>query len=1006
LNQYNIRRKVLENQTFSLHIGAEMHSNFYCEDEGLLEGISAGSPRFMETLVGEMQGFSRRFSVANDRIDERWSLIDCGIKTPDWQKFLDWAGSCPHSACPGPNSWLGGMILLLAGAAIAQGLEADEPLWQAVADVLSPPLRLTLFGFGNYPLAEARESLAETVRSLQLREQLNLPGTHRWWRTVQLQVGFSGNAAAARLSSWLAGQGIPQTIMTLLSESEENGSESFRALWNDLRRWRNHLEDVELEKRILQNSWYPAASHKRVKEGLARSRGIEIGADSEPIATMVGSIRIKDGAFEIESSTYLPPEIANSTAKTLQLHIEGKKGLYKFVRNPQTGERAIEDGPIRLTVREALEQPGREMRVIGVGGALYRERLELWTEEDEILIFDGRTGRQVYDLEHFKPRSARSYLLIARSDVELTFTGQSVGWADRSVRWCFYPFPNGFPPGLEAMIEQVAFWSPECCDLGANQLPGLSFHIREVSAARLSVLAMPPPGWTVERCKFSGHTLDSPLGEISVSPLRTYEGKKAYVTCSNSIRKLTVSVRAERAGEQITGAAYGRPDGSWQLIAQNKILDAGEVEGQTLAVRWSEIEACDPWLTLGDSPLVSYPRNVRRQRFNVAGEPLELRFGLMNEAPNRRVTFSPAVYSSGLLTQVGEEDSLFVLRLRETVEAIGEMVLWVWEANANCPRKIGNNEVVILDRQTMKVNRAAVDTPVGWAISFDGDWRGSRFHCDPHSKRWPEMLSRWSTILARQESWLECASALRAWRFPVMMEPFRKPVGAKVKIDELSTLKAWAGPNSFFGAPYPPAWADFYAHPLRSFLWKYRPGSTDAMDLWHWLRDEVIEAFGRGHISPTTSLLLYAHPILLAQFISETLWIHQQRLEREVPMVTIGSRFARLQDPSRIEQVEREFRALFSQARELIEKHTNIGDYPELLRLEVLRAEALSDLKSWTDSQPLDSAFFDQHIVKAAEAHYDGREVDTGRLEIAIARSKACSTYLASHLLKARGLEW
>ena len=441
------------------------------------------------------------------------------------------------------------------------------------------------------------------------------------------------------------------------------------------------------------------------------------------------------------------------------------------------------------------------MRVIGVGGAVYRERLELWSAEDEILIFDGRSGRQVHDLEHFKPRPARNYLMIATSDVELTDDGQSVGYADRSERWCFYLFSNGFPPGLEAKIEQVAFWSPEGSEPAEQQLPGLACHIRELSATRLSILVMPPAGWTVERVKFSGLTLAGPRGEISVSPLRTYEGKKAYITCSNSTRKLTVSVRAERAGEEITGAAYGRPDGSWQLVSQNKILDAGEVEGQTLSVRWSEIEACDPWLTLGANPLVSYPRSVRRQRFNATGEPLELRFGLMNEAPNRRVKFSPAVYSSGLLTEVGEEDSHFVLRLREPVEAIGEMALWVWAANAPCPREIEQNRIAISDRQTMRVNRAEVDTPVGWAMSFDGDWRGARFHCDPHSKRWPEMLGRWTTILTRQESWPECASALRAWRFPVMMEPFRKTVEAKVKRDGLSTLKAWAGPNSFFGAP-------------------------------------------------------------------------------------------------------------------------------------------------------------------------------------------------------------
>ena len=220
---------------------------------------------------------------------------------------------------------------------------------------------------------------------------------------MQLQVGISGNAAAARLSNWLAGQGIPQTIIALLSESDKNGSEAFRALWKDLRQWRHHIENLDLEKRILQNPWYPAASHKLIKKGLARGPGYEFGPEGEPISTMIDSIRIRNGSFEIETSSYLPPEIANASAKTLQLHIEGKKGLYKFVRISDE-ERIIEDGPVRLTIRDALEQPAREMRVIGIGGTIYRERLELWTEEDEILVFNGRSGRQVHDFSRFNPR--------------------------------------------------------------------------------------------------------------------------------------------------------------------------------------------------------------------------------------------------------------------------------------------------------------------------------------------------------------------------------------------------------------------------------------------------------------------------------------------------------------------------------------------------------------------------------------------------------------------------
>ena len=954
----------------------------------------------METLIGEIQGFSRRFSETNDRIDERWSLIDCGIKQPDWQKFIEWARRCTGSECPTPNSWLGGMVLLLAGAAISQSLEMDEPLWQAVAEVLSPQLKMALFGTGGYPLAESRNSLAEVVKSLSLREQLDLPGTHRYWRTVQLQVGISGNAAAARLSNWLVGQGIPQTVIALLSESDKNGSEAFRALWKDLRQWRHHIENLDLEKRILQNPWYPASSHQLIKNGLARGLGYDFGPEGEPISTILDSIRIRNGSFEIETSSYLPPEIANASAKTLQLHIEGKKGLYKFVRISDE-ERIIEDGPVRLTIRDALEQPAREMRVIGIGGTIYRERLELWTEEDEILVFNGRSGRQVHDFSRFNPRVGCCYLVIARSDVELQIAGERVYWAERSARWCYYSFPNGFPQGLEAVIENALLWAPESPCETQTEFPGASCHIREIAANLLSVLVTPPAGWTVERVRFCGQEIQGFLGEVDVSPLRQYEGKKAYAKCRSGDQKATIAIAAERAGEEITGAAFERADGGWQLVSRDKTLDAGEIEGKTFSVRWSEQEASDPWLTLGDCPLVSYPRNVRRQRFIASGEPLELRFGLMNEVVNHRITFSPAVYSTGLLARVSEEELNFVFCLREPLEAIGEMRLWVWEAGNSQPRMIEESQVSPqADRQRLMVPRNAVIDPLGWAISFENDWRGARFHREPHSQYWPEVLEKWADILAREESWAECAGALRWWRFPVMMAPFRKVVQSQATRFGFETLKAWSGPNTFFGSPFSRAAAESYANPLRKFLWDFRPNSEEAMNLWSWIGDEVIEAFGRGRVSPTASFLIFAHPVLLAKLVSETIWTYQQRLESVVPMITVGSRFQRVQDPSRIKKIERDLQALFSAACDLIEKHTTIGNYPELSRAEVLRAEALSDLRSWTDSRPLDSGFFDQYIVRAAGSQYAGVTTDTSRLEIAIARSKACAAFLASHLLE------
>jgi hypothetical protein len=144
--------------------------------------------------------------------------------------------------------------------------------------------------------------------------------------------------------------------------------------------------------------------------------------------------------------------------------------------------------------------------------------------------------------------------------------------------------------------------------------------------------------------------------------------------------------------------------------------------------------------------------------------------------------------------------------------------------------------------------------------------------------------------------------------------------------------------------------------------------------------------------------------VLLVRIVSSVLWTRLQQLEAEVPRLPTRAHSLKTSDPARIQQIELDVQALFAAARDQIERHANIGHYPERARAEVLRAEALSDLRSWSDPRPLDASFFDEHIVRAAEAHFDGVVTDTRRLKIAIALSKACAAFLASHLLEKRGL--
>ena len=198
----------------------------------ILDQIQPTEARFAGALLNEIHSFGRHFPKDTD---ERWSLIDCGLTAEHWSKIIAWARTCRTAEIPHLNSRAAGLLLLLVGAAVARSLERDDPLWHMVAASCSDDLRRAWFSNGNdYPANEIRDAVDDACSALAIRNQLDLQGKHRYWRTVQLQFGFSAKVGAARLPYWLAGYCVPETIKALLSDDDLNRSTCFRSLWKSL----------------------------------------------------------------------------------------------------------------------------------------------------------------------------------------------------------------------------------------------------------------------------------------------------------------------------------------------------------------------------------------------------------------------------------------------------------------------------------------------------------------------------------------------------------------------------------------------------------------------------------------------------------------------------------------------------------------------------------------------------------------------------------------------------
>jgi hypothetical protein len=985
-----------------------MHTTPYIPVTGLLGQIPANSPQFIPTLTAEIQNFGNRFLSASGD-DERWSLVDCGLRESVWQKILEWAARCPGTECPRANSRMGGIVLLVVGAAVSRTIDMEDPLWERVADACSPALRASLFRSSMYPIQEARDSLTDTCLSLGVRHQLDLPGKHRFWRTVQLQVGFSGKAGASRLRAWLAGFSMPETMKTLLGETGYNGSDRFKRLWWLLHKWSANLNDTDIEEELLSNPWYPSEAHGTIKASLSGDRQFTspgIGTlDDNPLSSLLSIAKFKNGEFEIGLSDFLPGEVAAFPASTLRLYVEGFTGMLRLIRK-EDASRELEGGPLRIGVWNALQNPMREVRVIGQSGTLYKERLELWPDDFDVLLWEERTGRLVRDLTRFQAEEGRGYSLITRSEVRIFTNVGEVNSSDRSEYWSLYLFPHGFPPAMEVVLDGSAIWAPDLSSIATMTLQGSALRIRELSINSLSLEVMAPAGWTIDGFRFCGRRFTGRGAQINISPIRKYENRVARLSLHRGEEKLTVSCRSERAGEHATGAAFQDGAGGWHAIPQGKTLDGGNLDGRILATSWCEDQSADPWLTLGSQPLLALPRSSRRQRYIACGESLQLRFGLMNEVTSSRITLAPAVYSTGMLAEVLEEPGHYRLILREPIEAIDDFRIWVWERGCSLPRMLISDTVTPQsDRQGLLVSSHGVAGPIGWAIELDGEWRGARFHAEPHSNIWPILCDAWTETLSRDTGWYATASALRWWRFPVLMKPFRETVQAQANRFGFETFRAWIDSASPGCAEVSRAALEFYVNPLRTLLWNWQPTAIECMQIWTDLQPEVTTALEKGSTSLSTTLLLIAHPVLLAKLVWEILVTHQQYAEANVPTIPANNLFRRVPDPVQISRIETEYRALFGYAADLIEQKAGYGKPPTgMSGYQYLRSEALSELKSWTDARPLDDSFFQENILLPAEALFEGKPADTNRLMIAVSRSRACCAFIVSYLLKFKGL--
>jgi hypothetical protein len=114
-----------------------------------------------------------------------------------------------------------------------------------------------------------------------------------------------------------------------------------------------------------------------------------------------------------------------------------------------------EDG--RLGLEGIFAKLGRrsselEIKAFQAGNIVHKELAQLWLEEDDVTIFNGRSGKRVSHLRSFVPEMNTPYTILTPTDVVLLPPAPLIESENDS--WRFHVYSAGLPMGLTAMVDQ------------------------------------------------------------------------------------------------------------------------------------------------------------------------------------------------------------------------------------------------------------------------------------------------------------------------------------------------------------------------------------------------------------------------------------------------------------------------------------------------------------------------------------------------------------------------
>jgi len=590
-------------------------------------------------------------------------------------------------------------------------------------------------------------------------------------RTFQLQFGLCWNREA--ISEYQP----PVIVAELTSPNSVNFSAEFRELWEALMKLRHRLiSEQNFIERLQENPWIPEGG---VDSLLAWARPPLSSGDQNQTQIFLRPRITDNGQLRLHLSTRLSDRLADDQYR-LEIRNADASRTYELVRhydNFRLFWAGVQQSFVQLPVRE----PIIAIRVSQHGRELFEEVIDVRPANGLFAIYSAAGVEQGEDSQI--DLNGR-YTILHASDVhiqpEYTWFGAFGG------RWRIAvasgPFSKEF--GVFAGAERL--WPPEATSTdrpavrwtavarAANSAWGrttevhLEQHPTDLEPVTLTIGGVDFPVTakvTPEAVKY--------ISQVPVNPQLLHTEVDALLRCwgngkAHSLRCFLLPGKHE-------GHLIER-DGRWEA------LNLYRCDRSILNGRLRITSEYDDGLILAGARICGRIGTgigrIDMERVPGLGEVLRYVRGVTTLVDGE--VLSRAVYHPGQLDRADCGDGLIKLALRTEIEPTPRHRVLVWKASQELPFECA---IVGSSGQAWHVEyRGGEVLAVG--VFYADECLGSRFTGEAS-------LTRLAILCAQTHDWPAMASALKAFRIPLLRDEFRGQVDSRFQRNPSTTLLAW-----------------------------------------------------------------------------------------------------------------------------------------------------------------------------------------------------------------------